>query len=251
VLATAITGYNAQGKSFDNAGVDFNNPYTNDIAIDLYVLLSRLKTLQGLTVLRAFPKSYLRQQRPKSMVDEMTRLEELAAAFLEEHNVPLYEPYAPDDEDDPRCACAECTIVPHKPAAKKTTGQPRQTKPKNNPAKPKSTNKPADPSKHKKPLTPAKRVQPTSSSSSSSSTSTAGNPPKRPPKRKLVQMFDDEETAAAIERSKHDSHKLARVDSHSAGDEEAWGTSNMDDAKETEDVGACRGKCDKGQCTCN
>jgi hypothetical protein len=47
------------------------------------------------------------------------------------------------------------------------------------------------------------------------------------------------------------SHKLARVDSHSAGDEEAWGTSNMDDAKETEDLGACRGKCDKGQCTSN
>jgi len=80
----AITGYTAQGQTFGKAIIDLRVPEgqycgpTNPA--DLYVLLSRMKTREGLLILRAFQPTIL-QKRPRKVVfDEIARLEDLSVA---------------------------------------------------------------------------------------------------------------------------------------------------------------------------
>ena len=76
--AYAITGYAAQGGTFDKAIVDLRVPEGKgrgfDNGADLYVLLSRVKNLKGLLILRPFQSTVL-QNRPKHAVfKEIKRL---------------------------------------------------------------------------------------------------------------------------------------------------------------------------------
>jgi hypothetical protein len=116
VLAGAITGYCAQGSTLPHAIVDLHPPdfaRQDNMAVDLYVLLSRLVSFRGLSILRPFPKHILQHQRPSKMLEEITRLDKLAADYKQHQNLPVYTPLT-DDPRDPRCGCTLCTAVaPH------------------------------------------------------------------------------------------------------------------------------------------
>jgi hypothetical protein len=81
--AYAITGYAAQGATFEKAIIDLREPEGKKCgpckAADAYVLLSRLKSLAGLKILRPFQKTALTRLPPASVREEILRLEELAA----------------------------------------------------------------------------------------------------------------------------------------------------------------------------
>jgi len=104
VLAHATTGYNAQGKSLERAAVVMD---AKSKAVDVYVLLSRLTSLAGLTLLQWFPLSLLQQRRQPQMLAEMQRLRDLADELEEKSGAPAYTPLT-GDPGDSRCGCAWC-----------------------------------------------------------------------------------------------------------------------------------------------
>jgi hypothetical protein len=75
VPADAITSYNAQGKSLDDAFLDLNFGDYGDPASHAYVMLSRLTSLAGMRVLASFDKLALRFPRPRDMLEEVKRLQ--------------------------------------------------------------------------------------------------------------------------------------------------------------------------------
>lgn len=82
----AMTGYCAQGKTFSRAIVDLAT-CTGRFAgkhnrADAYVLLSRLKTLNGVALLRPFQKNILRSPQSASLTREIQRLKQLEEITL-------------------------------------------------------------------------------------------------------------------------------------------------------------------------
>jgi hypothetical protein len=78
----ALTGYAAQGGTFEKAVLDLTTPKgkgTGSInPADAYVLLSRMKTRSGLLILRRFDESILARKPDQDMLKEIYRLEVLA-----------------------------------------------------------------------------------------------------------------------------------------------------------------------------
>lgn len=78
IPAFAFTAHNAQGRTLDRACLDLAScPST----MSAYVMLSRLRTLEGLSVLRPFDTSksgYLRRHISQSIREELQREERLA-----------------------------------------------------------------------------------------------------------------------------------------------------------------------------
>jgi hypothetical protein len=80
--AYALTGYTAQGATFSRAILDITPPSkgcgkTNPA--DTYVLLSRMKTLAGILILRPFPKQLLAPYPNHDIHNELQRLQKLEA----------------------------------------------------------------------------------------------------------------------------------------------------------------------------
>jgi hypothetical protein len=101
VLAASVTVYNAQGSSKKKAILDLWGG-----ASDIYVMLSRLTSLGGLTILRWFPLSTLQQRRSDAMLAEVHRLQQLAQQ--RSGNAPAFVPRSAK-AGDTRCGCALCT----------------------------------------------------------------------------------------------------------------------------------------------
>ena len=76
----ALTGYTAQGGTFPKAILDLASP-NGKVAInhaDIYVLLSRLKKLSGLLILRPFDKEVLATTPVGPLQAEIARLERVS-----------------------------------------------------------------------------------------------------------------------------------------------------------------------------
>ena len=76
----ALTGYTAQGATFSRAILDITPPTKGCGKInpaDTYVLLSRMKALAGILILRPFPKQLLAQYPNHDMQAELQRLRKL------------------------------------------------------------------------------------------------------------------------------------------------------------------------------
>jgi hypothetical protein len=78
----ALTGYCAQGGTFPKALVDLTLPIGKgtgrNLEADPYVLLSRLKNLKGLGILRTFPKSVLIPKHHPELIKELQRLQTIS-----------------------------------------------------------------------------------------------------------------------------------------------------------------------------
>ena len=75
-----MTGYCAQGQTFKRAILDLARPpgAAGGTDSDVYVLLSRLKTLDGLVLLRPFAKTVLDFQTRADRASMITDLTELS-----------------------------------------------------------------------------------------------------------------------------------------------------------------------------
>ena len=86
----AITGYCAQGQTYERAIIDIRLPEGDHTGpnnpADLYVLLSRMKTLKGLLILRPFQPKALKQRPRKAVYVEMDRLSRLANNIVQQPN---------------------------------------------------------------------------------------------------------------------------------------------------------------------
>ena len=77
----ALTGYTAQGATFDRAILDLTSPPKGcgkSNPADTYVLMSRMKTMKGLLILRPFGINVLQRPINVEMDNELTRLHTLA-----------------------------------------------------------------------------------------------------------------------------------------------------------------------------
>ena len=74
--AYALTGYTAQGGTFPKAILDLSSPHGKHPLqhADIYVLLSRLKKLSGLMILRPFDIGVLRTTPGNALQEEIARL---------------------------------------------------------------------------------------------------------------------------------------------------------------------------------
>ena len=74
--AYALTGYTAQGGTFPKAILDLSSPHGKHPLqhADIYVLLSRLKKLKGLMILRPFDIGVLRTTPGNALQEEIKRL---------------------------------------------------------------------------------------------------------------------------------------------------------------------------------
>lgn len=79
VPAYAYTDYKSQGRSLDTVIVDLAGCRT---AQSLYVMLSRVKTLEGLAVLRWFPPSKVGKNLSHDLRNELSRIDRLAESTL-------------------------------------------------------------------------------------------------------------------------------------------------------------------------
>ena len=73
--AYAYTDYKSQGRSLDAAIVDPSSAFSLQ---GVYVMLSRVRSMSGLAVLRPFPESKLTQRLSQELRNELLRLEVLA-----------------------------------------------------------------------------------------------------------------------------------------------------------------------------
>ena len=85
----AYTDYKAQGRSLDAAIVDPNSASTLQ---GVYVMLSRVKTMKGLAILRPFPDKKINQRLSQELRDELRRLDRLNEATLQTYPASLYAP---------------------------------------------------------------------------------------------------------------------------------------------------------------
>ncbi|KAF9011108.1 hypothetical protein BDQ17DRAFT_1233446 [Cyathus striatus] len=69
-----MTAHKAQGKTLDNVVVDLESCRGTEAP---YVMLSRVKSIQGLAILRPFRDSNIRCRQSQDVRQEMTRLEVL------------------------------------------------------------------------------------------------------------------------------------------------------------------------------
>jgi hypothetical protein len=78
--AYALTGYTAQGGTFPKAILDLSSPHGNHELqhADIYVLLSRLKKLSGLLILRPFNIGVLRTTPLSALQTEIARLKKIS-----------------------------------------------------------------------------------------------------------------------------------------------------------------------------
>ncbi|KAF5311241.1 hypothetical protein D9611_013019 [Ephemerocybe angulata] len=82
IPAYSYTDYKSQGRTLTRAIVD---PASCTKIQGVYVMLSRVKSLAGLLILRPFPASKVLQDMTGELRDEMRRLEELDAAHAASH----------------------------------------------------------------------------------------------------------------------------------------------------------------------
>jgi hypothetical protein len=73
--AYSYTDYKSQGRSLDSAIVDLASSHSLQGA---YVMLSCVRSLKGLAILRSFPSKKIEQNLSQEIRSEMTRLSELA-----------------------------------------------------------------------------------------------------------------------------------------------------------------------------
>jgi hypothetical protein len=89
--AFAITGYCAQGKTYSRAIIDLAKPTGRGAGpvnpADYYVLLSRLRTLEGVVILRPFDKANLLRQPNADLDKFFETLRELALKTAERSNI--------------------------------------------------------------------------------------------------------------------------------------------------------------------
>jgi hypothetical protein len=82
----ALTGYAAQGGTFEKAVLDLTTPTGKGVGAinkaDSYVLLSRMKTRSGLLILRRFDEIILARKPDRDMIAEIKRLEALASRCI-------------------------------------------------------------------------------------------------------------------------------------------------------------------------
>ena len=80
--AYAYTDYKSQGRSLDAAIVD---PSSASTLQGVYVMLSRLRSMSGLAILRPFPQSKLNQRLSQELRTELCRLDDLDRATERAH----------------------------------------------------------------------------------------------------------------------------------------------------------------------
>ena len=71
-LAYAITDYNCQGATYDSLLLDLRKPLTGSTeAASLYIQLSRIESLQQLSITRSFDPEELRKPLPAELLKEL------------------------------------------------------------------------------------------------------------------------------------------------------------------------------------
>ena len=85
--AYAYTDYKAQGRSLSAAIVD---PKSASSLQGVYVMLSRLKTMNGLALLRPFPEKKITQRISQELRNELRRLDTLNEATLDAYGTSMY-----------------------------------------------------------------------------------------------------------------------------------------------------------------
>jgi hypothetical protein len=80
----SITAHKSQGQSLDKAYVQLEHCRYPQL---LYVILSRVRTLDGIVLLGEFPEKLLNQQFPPALAAETRRLEDLER-LLSPTNIP-------------------------------------------------------------------------------------------------------------------------------------------------------------------
>ena len=91
--AYAITDYVAQGKSLDKVIVDIRRPPGKTSSASIYVALSRVKSLNGLLILRPWDsdvKAIKEMTTPRSVpfINEMKRLQLMEQSTLQNFTYP-------------------------------------------------------------------------------------------------------------------------------------------------------------------
>ena len=81
--AYAYTDYKSQGRSLDAAVVDPSSAFSLQ---GVYVMLSRVRSMSGLAILRPFAENKLTQRLSQEMRDELNRLERLAEQTKRAHS---------------------------------------------------------------------------------------------------------------------------------------------------------------------
>ena len=83
-----VTDYKAQGHTYDSAIVDLQYPPggRKDYILAVYVMLSRVKSLNGLRILTDFTASQLQQPFPAYITQEWNRLNRLCTAYIAKLN---------------------------------------------------------------------------------------------------------------------------------------------------------------------
>lgn len=80
-----ITDFKSQGSSFSSVVVDLTYPTDaprKDYALAVYVMLSRVRTLEGLRILRLFDRQKIQAPFPKHIRDEWERLSALSSVYI-------------------------------------------------------------------------------------------------------------------------------------------------------------------------
>ncbi|KAF5328905.1 hypothetical protein D9611_014252 [Ephemerocybe angulata] len=113
VPAYSYTHYKSQGRTLEKAVVDLTSAKGQGI----YVMLSRVTSLQGLLILRWFPQSKILEKMSGELRDELQRLKRINHTVTEDE--PFLHP-TPSEARDPTPALpfedasnSECTYNPH------------------------------------------------------------------------------------------------------------------------------------------
>jgi hypothetical protein len=87
-LAYAITDYKCQGETyFDGLLTDLHKPLTGSTqAASLYVQLSRVQSLQQLSIMRDFDPAELRTPLSEDLIDELEWEEEMDKMTVEKYS---------------------------------------------------------------------------------------------------------------------------------------------------------------------
>jgi hypothetical protein len=87
-LAYAITNYKSQGETYSNGLLtDLRKPLTGSTpAASLYVQLSRVQTIQQLSIMRDFDPEELRKPLPHDLMEELEWEQEMDARTREKYN---------------------------------------------------------------------------------------------------------------------------------------------------------------------
>ena len=86
VLAYAYTDYKSQGRTLERAVVDLASASSMQ---SVYVMISRVKTMEGLAVLRWFNPGKIYQRHPQDLRDEFVRIESMNKNTLSMYELSL------------------------------------------------------------------------------------------------------------------------------------------------------------------